>query len=1369
MAIGFGTSAVGAKSLTSGTSFTIALSSSSNAQIVVVVISTNNGNLVTSITDGGGNTYFRNNSIAQSGLTVEVWSSNTPHAAASGTITVNVTTGFRCAGVAASYTGVDLVDVTTAATTGSTSPITTGSTVLRDASDWLLMGGGLAAANTFTAQNGQLRNQNTTTGLSVCLIDSNGASSPVTDSATMTAANWGQVGVFLRTGTGAPYIGDSQLPMQYGGIKASDRSYSRPDQFVAPPKFGLIVAIDSKTVGSWRPLPSIVFGKRIYSRAVPLVNPVQPPAIITLDSWTSTLGRNSLPNEFALPDFVHPETVVLAIAIPSLAAWFRVDGVKAQPLDYAFTDFIHPETVRAPVLPSWFGTDGVKSQPLDYAFTDFIHPETVGAPQVQIQISWLGDRPYSTFAKYQQIETVRSPLLPTLPLLSWYDDKPWSTFSSLFKWIETVGQIYPTLVLQSLGWTPPISSYNSPRGFSGSEEDVNPGPFLAFLSISGWTSTIGQNSLPNVFAEPDWVSSTLPQPTIVTSILEGWTPTTGQQAIPQRYQQIEIARQTAPTLATLPLLSWYDDKPYSAFAKYQQIETARPVLLPNLPFISWLDDRPWSTLGKFQQIEAARPISAVVAALPFISWLDDRPWMAFGKFQQIETARQVYPTLATLPLFPASYTNIASNAVLLNYALTDLVRPTFPQVIAAAITVAGWSSTTGQNAVLLKYAQPDVVAQVRPTLATLPLISWYDDRPFSTFAKFQQIETVRPILISALPFVSWQIVERNLLTLSPDYAPSDYVSGAVVRLPLLSWLDDRPWSSFAKYQQVEIARQVQPTLATLSILLSGLAEIPPNAQPQKFALSDYFAPPKYGLTIAAAITVAGWSPTIGQQSVVLKYAPTDFVNQIRPTLATLPFIAWQQVVERNLPTLSPDYASTDYVSGVAPKIALPLISWQKDDTEWVKLEWYMMADTSTGPSTTAAALEAFVSAPTGPQAVILQYASTAWDAPAKFGLVVVSPITVAGWSATIGQNVVQLKYALPDFIAQVRPTLATLPLLSVELTKPAQNAVVLKYALSAYDAPAKFGLVFVVPPTLSAWTPTIGQNAVVLKYALSDFVNQVRPTLATLPLLSVELTKPGQQAVVLRYAPSSDFVKPTAPFVLPFLSWLDDKPYSAFGKFTQIEIATQIRPTLATLPLLSVELTKPAPNAVVLNYAPVAYDSPSKFALVAPPLMTGWTPTTGQQAVTLKYAPSDFVAQVRPTLATLPLLSVELTKPAPNAVVLRYALSDYFAPPKYGLIFVAPPNIAGWSPTLGIKAQPQKFTEPTWFAPPKFGLVLVPHTVITRGMIFYKLVAVPVDFYREVVRTAAVNKSCFVTMMFNGKLTRFTVVGGKILQMSIFE
>lgn len=201
MAIGFQLSASGNKTSTNGTTIAVTISSTAGDMVIVGVAFPSTSISVSSITDTGGNTYHRIATLANGTLTVELWKTDSVSPLATGgTVTVTLSgTGARATAEVATYRGVAFAGEGGQTHTGTTSPITSGSTTLVEPnSDWLIFYGAEAGVNVFTAQNGSLRVQDGTTGIRGVLIDSNGAASPVTCSATFTAATWAGLAVELR-------------------------------------------------------------------------------------------------------------------------------------------------------------------------------------------------------------------------------------------------------------------------------------------------------------------------------------------------------------------------------------------------------------------------------------------------------------------------------------------------------------------------------------------------------------------------------------------------------------------------------------------------------------------------------------------------------------------------------------------------------------------------------------------------------------------------------------------------------------------------------------------------------------------------------------------------------------------------------------------------------------------------------------------------------------------------------------------------------------------------------------------------------------------------------------------------------------------
>ena len=230
MAIGFQTSGVGQKTATTGTTFTISLTSTTGDLIIVGVALGVSGTLVSGVADTV-NTYDQVGTIVNgSGLRVSVWKTRavTPTGGSPLTITVTLSaSGCLADGAAASYRGVAFAGSANTTLTGSASgTMRPASTTLAETNAWLICVGGTAANNAFTITGGTgaLRVQGTgTTLLRVCIMDSNDLATPVRPTVTMTAANWAlnswqlrlievtQIGDQINT-----WVGDDVWALGYG-------------------------------------------------------------------------------------------------------------------------------------------------------------------------------------------------------------------------------------------------------------------------------------------------------------------------------------------------------------------------------------------------------------------------------------------------------------------------------------------------------------------------------------------------------------------------------------------------------------------------------------------------------------------------------------------------------------------------------------------------------------------------------------------------------------------------------------------------------------------------------------------------------------------------------------------------------------------------------------------------------------------------------------------------------------------------------------------------------------------------------------------------------------------------------------------------
>ena len=224
----------GAKTATTGTTFTIATSGGNAGApyFIVVSVSLNSSTItVSQIQDVNSNVYTRIGSLVNGTVTVELWSTTTS-AVSPGTITVTLSaTGCTAAGTAISFKGVTSFSAGTT-TSGSGTSVTTGAVALsqRDNS-LLLMGAAAAASTTLTAVNGIVGVKNDTANTTAMLLYNptpGGGTSTVTASGTLgTSASW--AGVYIEMDGTLPGGGISQLQWAYdanGSYNATETTLS---------------------------------------------------------------------------------------------------------------------------------------------------------------------------------------------------------------------------------------------------------------------------------------------------------------------------------------------------------------------------------------------------------------------------------------------------------------------------------------------------------------------------------------------------------------------------------------------------------------------------------------------------------------------------------------------------------------------------------------------------------------------------------------------------------------------------------------------------------------------------------------------------------------------------------------------------------------------------------------------------------------------------------------------------------------------------------------------------------------------------------------------------------------------------------------
>jgi hypothetical protein len=193
----------------SGTDVVITMTVTAGDTIVVTACINTTTNAVSTVFDSGGSTYTKRTGVTNGGAVgvAEEWSTSAGGALSSSTITVRYTTSgsARKNAIAADYSGVVALGLTaTNAPANSNNP--TISLTTRDPNNFVVSGFAVFAADTYTAQTGNLREQVSAAGAASSLTDNTAASaSSVTDSNTITTSrSWAAVALELRSTLGAP-------------------------------------------------------------------------------------------------------------------------------------------------------------------------------------------------------------------------------------------------------------------------------------------------------------------------------------------------------------------------------------------------------------------------------------------------------------------------------------------------------------------------------------------------------------------------------------------------------------------------------------------------------------------------------------------------------------------------------------------------------------------------------------------------------------------------------------------------------------------------------------------------------------------------------------------------------------------------------------------------------------------------------------------------------------------------------------------------------------------------------------------------------------------------------------------------------------
>jgi hypothetical protein len=367
----------------------------------------------------------------------------------------------------------------------------------------------------------------------------------------------------------------------------------------------------------------------------------------------------------------------------------------------------------------------------------------------------------------------------------------------------------------------------------------------------------------------------------------------------------------------------------------------------------------------------------------------------------------------------------------------------------------------------------------------------------------------------------------------------------------------KPWQAVPpRFAQGDtFTAQVRPTLATLAISAAFLAFVPPNAQPQKFA-------------------------------------PCDVVNQVRPTLATLPSGTATDFAPRTGQSQPPRFSAAEPFSA-PPKFNLTaaatvtISAWSPTPgAEVITLVFHQ-------DNVVAPPIAPFVS----------PFTSSSWRQPDPLPFVeptfkwadlivappsapFVSPFSIDSWLPTIGQPAIKLAYR-SDIVTQgpTAPLVSPFTFSNWRQPDPLPSVPPRYMSGDVYTAPAKN-----LPPapiTLNHWTPTIGANAVVLLYAqtapfaVPDKFNIVTPAATFLPAWTSTIGSNAQP---------QQFTDPN--FVVP-----------------------------ANAPAISITIngwqTTDGQRAQPNDFAATLSISPDKTVAVPPAAATiaGWLPTLGQKSL----------------------------------------------------------------------------------------------------------------------------------------------------------
>lgn len=283
MAIAFVTSghnASGAAANTLAVTVTIAA-----GNCAVVEVDYDNGStLPSSVTDDGGNTYTQRASVVNN-HSISIWSTAANGTASATVVTVHfpTSTAINKNAAVGVYSGVQAIGTTNTNSNTNSGPVTVSLTT-QDANNFVVAALGQVNVPTFTAQNGNVReNYNLAAGATNALVDNTAASaSSVTDSVTTNGSlAWYAVALELRStsgGGGVPKVlddGDAQAQKFAPTTRMeSQHQQELADTFAIPPPRPPFAFEDDGQNMRWSDWRALLHEDPETQRALPPIPPV---------------------------------------------------------------------------------------------------------------------------------------------------------------------------------------------------------------------------------------------------------------------------------------------------------------------------------------------------------------------------------------------------------------------------------------------------------------------------------------------------------------------------------------------------------------------------------------------------------------------------------------------------------------------------------------------------------------------------------------------------------------------------------------------------------------------------------------------------------------------------------------------------------------------------------------------------------------------------------------------------------------------------------------------------------------------------------------------------------------------------------------